>query len=253
MVTPQVPKYQAIHASLRRRILSGELGAGDKLPPQQEMAESFGVTLMTLRQALAALEADGLLRAERGRGTFISDRPVDIRFDNLSSFVAQMQAAGVAMRTDVLAVDHLDAEAPVADGLAVNPGDPVVCATRLRSADGVAFSLQRSFFAAGVLPVEAAADLVEVSLYDLFESTVGLSVAEARESMTGVSLSSDDASVLGAEVGSAAILSIRISVTQFGQPFLYDEALLVGGRCTITANRTSDRLSLLYGVDTSEA
>lgn len=249
MPSPRVPKYQAIHAALRQRILSGEHPAGSKLPPQQEMAESFGVTLMTLRQAVAALEADGLVHTRRGRGTFVADRPVDIRFDNLSSFAGQMRAAGIAMTTEVLAVEETHATSAVAAGLDVLPGGPVVCATRRRSVDSVPFSLQRSYFAPGVVNVHEPADLEGVSLYELFESTAGLLVAEARESITAVALSAPDADALDAAAGQAAILSVRTSIAQFGRPFLFDEALLVGDRCTITADRTSDRLSLRYGVD----
>ena len=92
MAGPRIPKYQAIHERLRTEILAGDLAPGSRLPPQSEMAERFGVTLMTLRQAVAALEADGLVRAERGRGTFVAERPVDIRLGNLSSFAEQMAA-----------------------------------------------------------------------------------------------------------------------------------------------------------------
>ena len=59
MSGPQVPKYQAIYSVLRERILGGEYAPGSKLPPQQGLAGEFGVTLMTLRQAVSALEADG--------------------------------------------------------------------------------------------------------------------------------------------------------------------------------------------------
>ncbi len=100
-----VPKYQAIYSVLRQQILDGDYAAGSKLPPQQELADSFGVTLMTLRQAIAALESDGLVWAARGKGTFVSDRPVDISLGNLSSFAEQMRAAGVPLETEVLTID----------------------------------------------------------------------------------------------------------------------------------------------------
>ena len=54
MSSPQVPKYQAIYSLLRQRILDGEFAPGSQLPPQAELAASFKVTLMTLRQAIGA-------------------------------------------------------------------------------------------------------------------------------------------------------------------------------------------------------
>lgn len=241
----QVPKYQAIHAVLRQRILDGEYPAGTRLPAQQDLADAFDVTLMTLRQAIAALESDGLVWAARGKGTFVVDAPVDLRLDNLSSFAAQMQSAGVEMTTSVVSVESTD-DPPARVVAALGPAGPVTCVTRLRSVADVPIALQRSWFASEALPGDTVEGLSTASLYDTFEEVAGWSVSEARESISAVPLDASDAGVLDTEPGHPSILSIRTSVDQFGRPFLYDEALLVGGRTTITADRTSDRLSMRY-------
>lgn len=257
MASPQVPKYQAIYANLREQILGGELEPGERLPPQQELADTFGVTLMTLRQAVAALESDGLVWAARGKGTFVVDRPVDISVGNLSSFAQQMSSAGISMETEQLGIVSVSAvesaQASVALDVDATGGSTagLLLLTRRRTVRGVPISLQRSYLTQGLIPAESAADFTEASLYETIEASTGWLVAEARESITAVSLSAEDAELLDAEHGQPAILSIRTSVNQFARPFLYDEALLVGGRCTITADRTSDRLSLTYGVEPS--
>ena len=250
MASPQVPKYQAIHTVLRRRILDGEYPAGSQLPPQQELADEFGVTLMTLRQAISRLDADGLVWAARGKGTFVADRPVDISVGNLSSFAEQMRSAGVSMSTDVLNVEIVAAAAASRAAAALGAEADLWCLTRRRRADGVTISLQRSYMVQGVAPIEPGGDLPGESLYEAIEASTGWIVAEARESITAVELDAADAAVLDTAVGHPAILSLRTSINQFGRPFLYDEALLVGGRCWIAADRTSDRLSLEYGLRT---
>ncbi len=243
-----VPKYQAIEAELRRRIDAGDYEPGSRLPAQDELAAQFGVTLMTLRQAIASLEASGLVRAARGKGTFVADRPVDIRYDNLSSFVAQMRAAGVDLTTEILGVDTGPAARWPAAAAALGLTGDLACLSRRRLVDGLPLSLQRSFLDRSAIPVESLADLGNASLYDLLADAAGWEVAEARETITAVGLSTIEADALEAEAGHAAIRSTRTSLDQLGRPFLYDEALLVGGRCTITADRTSDRLSLRYGL-----
>ena len=231
-----MPKYQAIYAVLREQILGGELEPGSQLPPQQEMAASFGVTLMTLRQAVAALESDGLVWAARGRGTFVVDRPVDITVSNLSSFAQQMRAAGLELRTEVLLVDEAT-------------GDPAARAATALETDGTPFALQRSYLDRSAGVVEPGGVIAGESLYDAIESATGWTIGEARESITAVALEKDDASLLDAPAGAPALRSVRTSINQFGRPFLYDEVVLVGERASIAANRTSDRLSLDYGVD----
>ncbi len=248
MAAPQVPKYQAIYANLRQRILDGEFAAGTRLPPQQELADQFSVTLMTLRQAVAALESDGLVWAARGKGTFVADRPVDIRIGNLSSFAEQMQAAGVDLTTAILEAAIVTASEHPLASKALNHPDNLTRVTRLRSISGTPISLQRSFLQTGIVTGTRAEDLVENSLYRTIQSTTGWTVQEALESITAISVSEPDADLLRIEAEQPALLSTRISVNQFDQPFLYDEAILVSGRCAITADRTADRMTLNYGI-----
>jgi GntR family transcriptional regulator len=238
-----VPKYQAIYTVLRQQILDGDYAAGSRLPSQQELADAFAVTLMTLRQAISALESDGLVWAARGKGTFVSDRPVDISLGNLSSLGQQMRAAGVPLETEVLAIS-VGAEPRAAQALGVD--DELRLIVRRRTVSGIRFGLQRSFLDASIQIQESALLGSEGSLYGAIESATGWSVVRAKESIMAVSLESSDATLLDCDEGHPALLSVRTSINQFGQPFLYDEAHLVGGRSVIEADRTSDRLSLSF-------
>src|SRR4051794_34419592 len=68
------PLHVTIAEQLAAAIASGALAPGDRLPPERHLAESLGVSRMTVRQALGDLERDGLLRRVVGRagGTFVS-------------------------------------------------------------------------------------------------------------------------------------------------------------------------------------
>ncbi len=249
MSSPLVPKYQAIYLVLRQRILDGELAPGSRLPSQQELADEFSVTVMTLRQAVAALESEGLLWAARGKGTFVADKPVDVRVGNLSSFAEQMRSAGMDLSTDVLSVDTIDGGKSPDAAAALETSEPLCRVLRLRRVEGVPISLQRSYFVSGTVSIDAERGLAGHSLYGAIEESTGWQIAEAREVVRAVGIERDDAALLDTESGHPAILSIRTSIQQFGRPFLYDEALLVGGRCSIAADRGVDRLALEYTVE----
>ena len=248
MSSPPVPKYQAIYAVLRQRILDGELAPGSRLPSQQELADEFAVTVMTLRQAVAALENDGLLWAARGKGTFVVDKPIDVRVGNLSSFAEQMATAGMDLSTDLLSVDVVSATENPDAAAALEVADPLMKIARLRRVDGVPISLQRSFLVAGAISIDPTVGLAGNSLYKAIEESTGWQIAEATEVVSAVGIEAADARLLDTKSGHPAILSIRTSIQQFGRPFLYDEALLVGGRCSIAADRSADRLALEYTV-----
>src|SRR5439155_19270824 len=68
----RVPRYHRIAEALRERIQDGELPPGARLDNQRQLARSFGVTLMTLRQALELLEREHLITRRHGLGTFVA-------------------------------------------------------------------------------------------------------------------------------------------------------------------------------------
>ena len=73
------PYYVQLASIIRRQIDDQTLKAGDQLPTLKEFVAAFGVSPMTVRQAIASLEKDGLVAATRGRGTFVTAKPVDLR------------------------------------------------------------------------------------------------------------------------------------------------------------------------------
>ncbi len=70
-----MPYYVQLATIIRRQIADETLAVGDRLATLNELVSSFGVSQMTVRHALSELEKEGLIRAERGRGTFVTARP----------------------------------------------------------------------------------------------------------------------------------------------------------------------------------
>src|SRR5258705_11379249 len=73
------PRYRAIAADLAAKIHAGHYAAGSALPAQRELSTAYGVTLMTLRQALRQLSDEGLIVQQAGRGTLLSPPPLAYR------------------------------------------------------------------------------------------------------------------------------------------------------------------------------
>jgi GntR family transcriptional regulator len=69
------PYYVQLAAIIRRRIADETWNVGDRLPTLKHLVATFGVSPMTVRHALAGLEQEGLISAERGRGTFVTAKP----------------------------------------------------------------------------------------------------------------------------------------------------------------------------------
>ncbi len=70
-----LPLSLQIHDRLQRRILNGEWAYGALLPSEHELCAEYGISRGTVRLVLAELEKEGLIRRERGRGTFVAHLP----------------------------------------------------------------------------------------------------------------------------------------------------------------------------------
>jgi GntR family transcriptional repressor for pyruvate dehydrogenase complex len=82
--------YEQITEQIQSRIMTGELRPGDKLPPERELAEQFGVSRTAVREAVKALHEKGLLEVRPGNGTFISnitDTTSEVMRDSLDLIV----------------------------------------------------------------------------------------------------------------------------------------------------------------------
>src|SRR5215470_14544174 len=98
------PKYLRIHSNLRERIASGQWTPGSPLPSQRELAVEFGVSIMTLRQALQLLTDEGLIETRHGSGTFAT---AHYAYDlgHLRSFASDLIAQGAEITTRLLAAE----------------------------------------------------------------------------------------------------------------------------------------------------
>lgn len=129
MSSASVPKYAAIAADLRERCRS--LPAGTRLPNEKLLAEEFGVSRMTVRQALQLLAEQMDVVRIRGRGTFVQGLMV-AKDQALTSFTEDMAARGVSPVTRLIALEEMDIPDDVAHELLAPAGTRVVRVERLR-------------------------------------------------------------------------------------------------------------------------
>ncbi len=88
---------EQIAASIRESILDGSLGPGDKLPSEQAMAELYGVSRPTVREALRTLRADHVLTSSRGRSG--GYRVAELSLQMLDASVAEVISLSLGMKT----------------------------------------------------------------------------------------------------------------------------------------------------------
>jgi GntR family transcriptional regulator len=230
----RIPRYWQIAQSLRERIASGALLPGAQLDNQRSLAREHAVTLMTLRQALALLERDGLISRRHGLGTFVASPSIDYDILHLRAFAGDLSAKGERVATRFLRTYFGRPDPQVARELALGRAKRVFALERLRLVDGRPMSFQVSYLPAAIGEEAARADLAVTPLGQVLAFKLGIELSAARESVSAVQLDSRAARVLGCRRGVPAFRSDRVSIGADGAPVVYDRVLIPGDRFRIT-------------------
>lgn len=155
-------KYLAVRSYLTT-LISTELTIGDAVPSERALTEMFGVSRMTVRQALDTLVADGILQRKQGRGTFVAPQRVDFEM-RLTTFGENARRRGWIPGTEVLDMGTVPTERTVAEALGCPDGTPMHHLVRLRSGDGEPMCIERAWIPAALIP-DLLADGAPESLY----------------------------------------------------------------------------------------
>ena len=213
------PAYAQIEGRLAQAISAGDLAAGERLPPERELARRLGVSRMTLRQALDDLERRGLLVRVVGRhgGTFVAEPKVERDLTVLAGLSRQLQGQGRLAGARLVRAEPGPASPREAGALGLPEGDPVFEIVRVRLSDGRPLALERSVLPAGPFPGLLELPL-DGSLYELMEGKYGRRPARALERLEPVAAGPEEAELLEVKPGAPMMLVERTAFDDGGAP-----------------------------------
>ena len=204
-----VPFYHQLKEIIAAEISGARLEAGARVSGDHELCRRFDVSRTVVRQALAELEAEGVVERVKGRGTFVATPKIaEGLVQSLTGLSEDVAARGGTLRSDVRSLALVPADAAVAKDLQVARGHPVVELIRVRYVDEVPWVLTRATLRAEVVPGILDEDFSEQSLYALLESRYGLRMVHGHRSVEAALAGSDVAARLGIS-RAAAVLVLR--------------------------------------------
>ncbi|WP_240741710.1 GntR family transcriptional regulator [Deinococcus sp. KSM4-11] len=228
------PVYVQVAQQLQRRIENGDLRRGSALPAERDFAAQLGISRVTVRQALALLEKQGLLLRKHGSGTFVTppvrrgempSRPLGL----LSSFSEDVRSRGQRPGGRVLSFERGRPTAHEALSLALSPTESVYRVRRLRTANDEPLAIEESTLPAGLVGTLTAAHVTDTSLYLLLR-TRNLEPSRGIRHLRAINADLTLAGQLGVPVGAALVSTERVSWTAEGVPVEYARAQYRGDR-----------------------
>jgi len=205
---PEGGKARRVYLLLRDEMVNGTYPAGASLPGEQRLTEIYGVSRVTVRRALEALDADGLIERRAGSGTVVrpQGKGAAVAMD-FASMMPQLVAMDRSTTARLLSFSYGGAPDQVAAAMGLAPGARVQTAVRVRAVDGEPFSHLTTYVPEPIAANYTEADLATTPLFRLLERS-GVQVGEAQQSVSATLASPDVADALGVSVG-AALLSLR--------------------------------------------
>ncbi len=194
------PAYAQLAAILRRQIAGGVYPPGEKIPSEPSISRQYGISIMTVRQAMGVLTEQGLIERVRGSGTFV--KPITLtesRFD-LDS-IKEIFQDPVRTRVKVLQINLARADAKTAKMLHLPAGERIIVIRRLLLRDDrPAMSHEGHIRCDPTRPV-VEAELSVGPLSDLFNGHGGETAKKGELSVIPTVLSEEEAALLNRPVG----------------------------------------------------
>ncbi len=218
--TSALPYYAQLAAILRDAIVDGLLPPGAGLPSEAALGQAYQLSRTAVRQALGELAAEGLVRKEKGRGTFVrGPRRADLVVQEMRGFYDELTERGHTIDTEVLSCVLSPASADEATLLLVPTGTEVIRLERLRYADDAPIAVAQTVLVASRFPGLADHDLRTDSLYRVLRESYGVSVRGGHRMIEAVAADRRYARHLGVRPGSPLLKLSSINNDGTQQPF----------------------------------
>ncbi len=232
------PLYYQLSQAIRDRISAGEWKAGDQIPTIKVLGETYGVSRITVVQALDALSREGLLARRQGKGVFVAQTRVEQGPVRLVSFTEETVRRGHVPASRTLSLTTQPASSEVATHLGLEPGKPVVVIERMRLADGQPMGIQTAYLPEHLFPGLAETTGPIVSLYRLLEERYGVVPTQATDTFVPIKLDRERAALLAVPVDAPAFSVERVTRDQRDRSIEFVVSVLRGDRYKVVLHLT---------------
>jgi GntR family transcriptional regulator len=219
------PLYARVRDELRAGILDGRLQPHAKLPSESEMTAAYGVSRITVRQALGDLQKEGLIVRLQGKGAYVAQPRASQQLQRLEGLAEALAGAGQQIHSKRLAMKTVRAAAEVAAQLELAARTEVHQLTTLRYLDRQPLSVNVSHFVPGIGERIARIDISGRDLLEVLERDLGQRVERADVEIRAEAMPAREARLLQVEAGEPALRVHRVIRAAGGKPLQTEMAV----------------------------
>ncbi len=199
-----MPLYFQLKCLILKRIQNGEFAAGETIPTEAELQETFGISRSTIRQAITELVRDGWLERKTSKGTFVKPRKSDAvsYIHSFEPFYQQTAKMGKSTTTKVTKIETISPQPMLADGMGLSIGEKVIAISRIRYAEDVPMVIIHNFLPHEKCKFVLDHDLEKESLYEILKVNPDTSIDHTKTIVSSELAGLDDSRLLNVKIGS---------------------------------------------------
>lgn len=221
-----IPLYSQIKNNLRMQIINGAYQPLDRIPSESELTQKFGVSRITVRQALGDLEKENLIFKVPGKGSFVSGPQQKSKsfqeLSRLQGFAEAMSPQGHETWNKLLGIKTVPAYREVATRLDLNEGSPVTEIRRIRYLDHEPLSLDITYLPFDLGQKLVHEDLATRDIFIILENDYGIALGYADLSIEAASADNLLANLLHIAEGNPILRIERLTHTHAGKPIDFE-------------------------------
>lgn len=224
-----IPMYYQIQEHIRENIKQHKWLKGEAIPSERILTEQFGVSRMTIRQAVQGLVDEGILMRKRGSGTYVSNDKVEQPLKEITSFTKLMEQRGMKASSKITVFTVRKPNEVEAQHLEVDLDSDVYHIERIRLGDQIPIAIETS-----IVPYSIAKGLTEKdiqhSLYEFIEVKKGYPLGDGKQSIEAIGATQRIAEQLDLPIDSPILQIERVATLSTGVPFEYVRSQYAGSR-----------------------
>lgn len=223
-----IPYYVQIKHILKDRIRNGEYLEGMRLPSENELAQEFSVTRMTVRKSLDDLKREGMIVTQRGKGSIVAKEKIEQSLQRFYQFGKEIGDTGIPAKSKVVSMQRCTPPAEISEIFGDVSERRYHKLVRLRYFKDHPVSLEYSYIPCDIAPDLESDPVENTSLAELLEQKYRHSIVKATEYLLPRISDEYESHLLGIQVHSPVFLTERITRGERGRVLEFRRSIIRG-------------------------
>lgn len=229
------PMYLQLREIVRSKIEDGEYMPGTAIPSENDLAETYGINRLTVRNAIDTLVKEGLLKRVHGKGVYVLGKKMERDLDRIDGFTRTMLDKKAMPTPQIVAKAVRTAGGKYGKLFGIPPGEEVYYIKQVEYVDDEPCSLEEVLVPRYVVPKLEGIDLSVFSLYEVY-GFYGIEIVRAEQTMELAVLEQSDARTLGITTDYSVLLFSSVTYDRHNRAIEFTRSYTRADKCNFTVN-----------------